>query len=173
MSESGLVSFVVIAYNEAGNIARILAPINALEGLSRYQVIVVDDGSRDETARIVTNIAVRNPCVWLTRLAQNHGRGYARSRGMAEANSEFIATVDADIVLPPDWLLHTRAGLHGHDAVGGTAIPDGEVAYIHKRFRLVPRFVGHTTSVTGSSAGYRRQVFGVAKFDQAAEALQT
>jgi GT2 family glycosyltransferase len=165
VSESGLLSFVVIAYNEAGNIARTLASINALEGLSRYEVVVVDDGSRDETGQIVTNIAARNPCVRLIRLAQNHGRGYARSRGIAEANGEFIATVDADIILPPDWLLRARAALDGHDAVGGTAIPDGDVAYIHKRFRLVPRFVGHTTSVTGSNALYRRRVFDIAKFD--------
>lgn len=167
MPENGLVSFVVIAYNEAGNIARTLASINILEGLSKYEVIVVDDGSRDETAQIVTNIAVRNPCVRLIRLVQNRGRGYARSRGIAEANGELIATVDADIVLPLDWLLRARAGLHGHDAVGGTAIPDGDVAYIHKRFRLVPRFVGHTTSLTGSNALYRREVFGVVKFDPA------
>jgi GT2 family glycosyltransferase len=165
MSESCLVSFVVIAYNEAGNIARTLASINTLEGLSKYEVIVIDDGSRDETAQIVTNIAAQNPCVRLISLVHNHGRGYARSRGIAEASGEFIATVDADIVLPPDWFLRVRAGLRGHDAVGGTAIPDGDVAYIHKRFRLVPRFVGHTTSVTGSNALYRREVFGIVKFD--------
>jgi GT2 family glycosyltransferase len=167
LSENGLVSFVVIAYNEAGNIARTLASINTLEGLGKYEVIVVDDGSRDETTQIVANITVQNPCVRLIRLAQNHGRGYARSRGITEANGEFIATVDADIVLPPDWLLRAQAGLHDHDAVGGTAIPDGDVAYIHKRFRLVPRFVGHTTTVSGSNALYRRAVFGIVKFDPA------
>ena len=165
MLEGQLVSFVVIAYNEAGNIARTLCAINALDGLSSYEVIVVDDGSRDETAQIVTKIAAENPCVRLVRLAQNHGRGYARSRGIAEANGQFIATVDADITLPPDWLLRAQAALNGHDAVGGTAVPDGDVAYIHKRFRLVPRLVGHTTSVTGSNALYRREVFAVAEFD--------
>jgi GT2 family glycosyltransferase len=167
VTESELVSFVVIAYNEADNIARTLASIAALKGLSKYEVIVVDDGSRDNTVQVVTEIAAQNPRVRLVKLPENHGRGYARSRGIAEANGEFIATVDADITLPPDWYSRARAALCGHDAVGGTAIPDGDVAYIYRRFRFVPRFVAHTTSVTGSNALYRREVFGVVKFDPA------
>ena len=167
MPENGLISFVVIAYNEAKGIACTLASISALKELGRYEVIVVDDGSRDRTAEIVAEIAAQNSCVRLIRLTENHGRGYARARGIAEANGKFIATIDADIILPPDWLLRARTALQDHDAVGGTAVPDGDVAYIYKRFRLVPRFVGHTTSVTGSNALYRREVFDIAKFDPA------
>jgi glycosyltransferase involved in cell wall biosynthesis len=164
---SEYVSFVVIAYNEAENIARTLDSINALDGLEKHEVIVVDDGSHDGTAKAVKAIAAKNPCVRLIRLAENYGRGYARRTGIAEATGELIATVDADIILPRIWLLSARAALRGHDAVGGTAVPDGDVAYIYKRFRLVPRLVGHTTSVTGSNALYRREVFDIVKFDSA------
>ena len=167
MPDNGLISFVVIAYNEAKSIARALASIDALKDLDRHEVIVVDDGSHDRTAEIVAKIAAQNSCVRLIRLTENHGRGYARARGIAEASGNFIATVDADIILPSDWLLRARIALQDHDAVGGTAVPDGDVAYIYKRFRLVPRFVGHTTSVTGSNALYRREVFDIAKFDPA------
>lgn len=165
MSNNEFVSFVVIAYNEAGNIARTLASIDALEGLGRYEVVVVDDGSRDKTAQVISEISYRNSNVRLVRLLLNQGRGYARSKGIAEARGTFIATVDADIILPPDWLVRARAAIHDHDAVGGTAIPDGDVAYIYRRFRLTPRFVGHTTAVTGSNALYRREVFELVSFD--------
>ena len=167
MPEDGLVSFVVIAYNEAESIARTLASINAQEELGRYEIVVVDDGSRDRTAEIVTEIVAQNPAVRLIRLPENRGRGHARARGIAEANGNLIATVDADIILPADWLRRARAALQDHDAVGGTAVPDGDVAYIYHRFRLVPRCVGHTTPVSGSNALYRREVFDIARFDPA------
>jgi GT2 family glycosyltransferase len=165
--EESFVSFVVIAYNEEANIARTLAAITALEELGEYEVIVVNDGSRDNTAQVVGDIAMRNPCVRLIDIAENCGRGYARSKGITAARGELIATVDADILLPRDWLARTRAALRDHDAVGGTAVPDGDVAYLCKRFRLVPRLVGHTTTVTGSNGLYHRGVFDVVNFEPA------
>jgi glycosyltransferase involved in cell wall biosynthesis len=165
--EESFVSFVVIAYNEAANIARTLGAIMALEKLNGYEIIVVDDGSHDDTAQIVRNITAHNPSVRLIELTENRGRGYARSVGISAARGELIATVDADIILPADWLTRTRTALREYDAVGGTAVPDGDVTYLHKRFRLTPRFVGNTTPVTGSNALYRRKVFEVASFDPA------
>jgi GT2 family glycosyltransferase len=165
--EDAFVSFVVIAYNEQANIARALAAIAGLDELGEHEVIVIDDGSADGTAQVVADIAARNPRVRLIRLPENRGRGYARSRGVAAARGDHIAMVDADIVLPADWLTRTRAALADHDAVGGTAVPDGDVAYIGRRLRLVPRVVHATTTVTGNNGLYRRAVFDVAGFDPA------
>ena len=167
MSESGLVSFVVIAYNEAANIARTLAAINALDGLADREILVVDDGSRDGTARIVKEIATADPRVRLIELGENRGRGFARNEGITAAKGEFIATVDADIVLPADWLTRLRAAMSGHDGVGGTAVPDGDATYLHRRFRLSPRLVASSTIVTGNNGLYRREVFDVVRFDPA------
>jgi hypothetical protein len=162
-----LVSFVVIAYNEAGNIGRTLDAITALAGLAQqgYEVIVVNDGSHDRTADIVADRAARNPGINLIDLPTNRGRGYARATGIGAAQGELIATVDADIILPGDWLLRAEAALAGYDAVGGTAVPDGDVAYVFQATGLAPRVVGHTTAVTGSNALYRRQVFDLVAFD--------
>jgi hypothetical protein len=161
------VSLVVIAYNEAGNIGRTLDAIGALDGLGQYEVVVVNDGSRDGTADVVRDRAARNPRIRLIDLPKNRGRGYARSTGIAAAEGELIATVDADIILPPDWFVRAQAALPGHDAVGGTAVPDGDVAYVFQATRLVPRVIGHTTTVTGSNALYRRRVFEIVGFDPA------
>jgi hypothetical protein len=161
------VSLVVIAYNEAGNIGQTLDAIGALDGLGQYEVVVVNDGSRDGTADVVRDRAARNPRIRLIDLPKNRGRGYARSTGIAAAEGELIATVDADIILPPDWLVRAQAALPGHDAVGGTAVPDGDVAYVYQATRLVPRVIGHTTTVTGSNALYRRRVFEIVGFDPA------
>jgi GT2 family glycosyltransferase len=167
MSEESFVSFVVIAYNEAANIARTLSAIAQLEGLGEYEVIVVDDGSSDDTGLIVADIARRNPTVQLIQLPANRGRGYARSRGIAAARGGLIATVDADIILPVGWLARSRAALAHHAAVGGIAVPDGDVAYVHRRCKLTPRVVPGTATVTGNNGLYRREVFQVVGFDPA------
>jgi GT2 family glycosyltransferase len=161
------VSFVVIAYNEAANIARALGAIAELDDLGDHEIIVVDDGSSDGTAQVVADIAARDPWVRLIELPENRGRGYARCTGVAAACGGLIAMVDADITLPADWLARARAALADHDAVGGIAVPDGDVAYIHRRFRLEPRVVRGSTSVTGNNGLYRRAVFEEVGFDPA------
>jgi glycosyltransferase involved in cell wall biosynthesis len=165
--EQPAVSFVVIAYNEAATIERALDSILAQDGLASHEVIVVDDGSTDETAARVAALARRDSDVRLIRLEQNRGRGFARDTGIRLARGRVIATVDADIVLPPGWLSECQRELASADAVGGTALPDGDVAYICSRFRLEPRPVAHTTTVTGSNAAYRRELFDRVSFDPA------
>ena len=167
MQGEEFVSFVVIAYNEAANIAATMCAITALHGLEKYEVLVVDDGSRDGTADIVAAFAEHEPSVRLIRLPENRGRGHARAVGVAEARGNLIATVDADIILPRDWLIRARSALHGHDAVGGTAVPDGDVAYLHRRFGLTPRVRPHAATVTGSNGLYRSKVFTAVRFDPA------
>ncbi len=162
-----MISFVVIAYNEAAAIGPALASITQLTGVGAHEIIVVNDGSRDGTAEVVAALAARNPRIRLIDLPANRGRGYARRTGIAAARGGLVATVDADIILPADWLERSRAALTGHDAVGGTAVPDGDVAYLCRRFRLTPRVVGATTTVAGSNGLYRRGVFDVVGFDAA------
>ena len=165
MPEKGLTSFVVIAYNEAANISDTISVIMALDELGQHEIIVIDDGSCDGTAEIVGEIAGSNNAVRLIELGTNHGRGFARHRGIAEARGEFIATVDADIILPRDWLVRARSAIENYDAVGGTPVPDGDVAYLYRKFRLTPRLVGNTTTVTGNNGLYRHDVFKAVSFN--------
>jgi glycosyltransferase involved in cell wall biosynthesis len=159
-------SFVVIAYNEAPNIARTLNSIAAQTGLpAETEVVVVDDASTDDTAAIVERVAAEHPFVRLVRLPRNSGRGFARATGIDAASGELIATIDADIVLPPDWYTRCRDGMGDLDAVGGIAVPDGDVCYLYNRFGLEPRPVMHTAELTGNNALYRRKVFELVGFD--------
>jgi glycosyltransferase involved in cell wall biosynthesis len=167
MPDNIFVSFIVIAYNEELNIARTINSITELEDLGEHEVVVVDDGSRDGTARIVSGIALRNPNVRLIKLPGNYGRGYARNTGITAARGALIAMIDADIILPGNWLARTYDALANHDAVGGIAVPDGDVAYVHKRFGLAPRVLHGTATVAGSNGLYRREIFDVANFDPA------
>ncbi len=67
---------------------------------SFLEVIVVDDGSRDSTARLVEEFARQRPCVRLLRNPGNRGKGYAVRHGMLEAKGKWILYTDADLSSP-------------------------------------------------------------------------
>jgi len=160
-------SFIVIAYNDERTIGDCLSHILGQDGVDDVdvRVIVVDDGSVDRTASLVEELAHRHPQITLVRLGRNQGRGAARAAGLEVATGQFIAFVDADILLPPHWLSTCIGALGDADAVGGIAVPDGDVAFIANRFKLRPKVVRHATAVSGSNGLYRSAVFSVAGFD--------
>ena len=160
------VSFVVIAYNEAPNIERCLRSVLSQRGARVVEAVVVDDASSDETPDIVARVATEDRRVQLVRLNANMGRGNARATGVGAATGDLIAMVDSDIVLPPDWLERCLASLPGHQAAGGTAVPDGDVAYVYRAFGLSPRGRRSTMTLTGNNALFRREVFGTVGFDR-------
>lgn len=159
------ITFVVIAYNEERNIAACLRAILAQRGLPPTRVVVVDDGSTDSTAAIVRRLQIENGDIQLVSQA-NAGRGAARSIGFSLARGDLIAMVDADIILPPNWFETCIAELDGVDAVGGVAVPDGDVTYIWRRFGLNAKPTLPTMPVAGSNALYRRELLSNLGFDR-------
>jgi glycosyltransferase involved in cell wall biosynthesis len=162
------VSFVVIAHNEEATIVSCLSAISSQTGARSFEILVVDDGSHDETAALVKQFGADRPgTVTLLQHTLNRGRGAARQTGLKAARGELIAMVDADIVLPGDWLQRCAAALvaDGVDAVGGIALPDGDVSYLHRQFGLLPRIVPPTVPVSGCNGLYKRGVFETVSVD--------
>ncbi|MBI4887704.1 MAG: glycosyltransferase family 2 protein [Acidobacteria bacterium] len=94
-------SIVVPAYNESGDIR---ATCEALLRLTpQPEVIVIDDGSTDDTAAIVRQYLTR-PSVTLIQQPSNRGQGVARNVGVRAATGDVVVFVDADVRLPPDFL---------------------------------------------------------------------
>lgn len=99
-------SVVIPAYNEADGIAAVVERVLAVGpqlsnvGVGDLEVIVVDDGSCDETARIVANY----PKVRLICHETNHGYGAALKTGFRHASGELLAFLDADGTYPPESL---------------------------------------------------------------------
>lgn len=87
------VSVVVAAWNAADFVAAAVRSALAQDGVA-MEVVVVDDGSRDATAAIVTSIGdSRCRCI---RLEKNEGPGAARNRGFDVARGDWVAVLDAD-----------------------------------------------------------------------------
>lgn len=91
-------SFIVPAYNSGTFLARCLDSI-VTQDFDDYEVIVIDDGSTDDTGDIALGYGASNPRVKLVRQA-NAGQGAARNAGMAAATGDYFWFVDSD-----DWLM--------------------------------------------------------------------
>jgi glycosyltransferase involved in cell wall biosynthesis len=162
------VSVVVIAFNEERRIVDCLDSILRQRPTIRFEVVVVDDGSTDGTLRIVDGFASRDGRVRSVPLPTNLGRGAARAAGVTAARGRHIAFVDADIVLPETWLATVRAALDGCAAVGGHAVPDGDVAALFRIFHLRPKVVAGTGEVTGNNVLFDGAVLRTQSFDPTA-----
>jgi glycosyltransferase involved in cell wall biosynthesis len=160
MKKMKKISFIVIAYNEEKNIANCMISILNQRELknSDYEIIAVNDRSRDETANIVIDLIKNNKVIQLIDLKENMGRGFARYAGLKKANGDFIAFIDADITLPENWLEKVMPYMVQFDAVGGIAVPDGDVTYICQKFKLGPKPMPHTAGITGSNVIYKGEI---------------
>jgi dolichyl-phosphate beta-glucosyltransferase len=95
-------SIVLPAYNESERIASTLDRILAHGGKRdwRFEAIVVDDGSTDDTARIVDAYARKYPMLRLLENPGNRGKGYSVRHGMLEAHGDILLFSDADLSSP-------------------------------------------------------------------------
>lgn len=162
------ISFIIIAYNEERSIGRCLDSILGLSGLKEYEILVVNDGSKDKTAEVVEKYNEDNPQINLINIYPNAGRGAARARGVNAAHGEYIAFVDADIILPKDWLVVCFDQLNQYHAVSGMPVPDGDVGYIYSTFNLRPKVANPTTIINGSNGLYRAEILRHINFDESA-----
>jgi dolichol-phosphate mannosyltransferase len=101
-------SILIPAYNEEANIiATLKETVKVLENFNpSYEIIVIDDGSRDETCKKVTGfISSENNKVKIQSYFPNKGKGYALKYGTNFANGIYILFLDADLDLHPSHLV--------------------------------------------------------------------
>ena len=104
MSASALplqkVSVYIPAYNVSEFLAKSIESLLA-QTLRPDEILVIDDGSRDSSVEI----AARYPAVTVVRHATNKGLAAARNTAMHAARNELVASIDADCVADPSWLV--------------------------------------------------------------------
>jgi GT2 family glycosyltransferase len=105
------VTVVVALYNAAKTLDECLGSLGKLD-YPDYEVIVVNDGSTDESQSIID----RHPFRCIT--GENGGVSAARNRGLAAATGEIVAYIDSDAYADPDWLRYLVRTFLESDAVG-------------------------------------------------------
>jgi len=110
-SAEPLFTILCAAYNAAGTIGRTIASVLAQDD-GDWRLIVIDDGSTDDTAALARSAAGGDPRVEVITQA-NAGCGAARNTGAAASRSEFLCVLDADDAYLPGYLSSMRR-LIGH-----------------------------------------------------------
>jgi glycosyltransferase AglI len=139
-----LVSVVIPVYQDVPGLA------DTLDSLERqtlppteYEIIVSNDGGDPEVsalceARGVTEVPI----------VPNRGSYFARNRGIERAAGEYLAFVDADIVVPEDWLAVGRDALRAADYVGGPVrVDEVRATTPAERYEAATGFRGNTPDI--------------------------
>ncbi len=117
------ISIVVPVYNEQANLDEFLRrTIAVMDGLVQpYEIILVDDGSRDRSLEILKEWAVRRPDVLRAlQLSRNFGQHPAIRAGFQDVTGDVVVTLDADLQNPPEEIPKLLAKFEeGYDVVGG------------------------------------------------------
>ncbi|NOT28955.1 MAG: glycosyltransferase family 2 protein [Planctomycetes bacterium] len=113
-------SLVVPAFDEEPNLRLLYERIVAVFGARpSWELVLVDDGSRDGTGKVMRELALADPRVVAVFFEKNCGQTAALAAGVREARGSRIATLDADLQNDPADLPALLALLEGHDAVVG------------------------------------------------------
>ena len=99
----GLVSVVMAAYNAEKTIQQAVLSVLG-QTYQNLELLVVDDGSSDNTEAVVKELAVKDNRIKLMHSASNHGVSYARKYALKKARGSWVAILDSDDVWRPDKL---------------------------------------------------------------------
>ncbi|MGB7160506.1 MAG: glycosyltransferase family 2 protein [Tepidisphaeraceae bacterium] len=104
MPDAPYLSLVIPCYNEQENVPMLLERVGA--ALARvgkpFEVVIVDDGSTDDTPRLLCDAMTKYPWLRVIRMARNGGQSAAFEAGFEAARGQLIATIDADLQNDPE-----------------------------------------------------------------------
>lgn len=137
-NNSDFISFIIPAYNEGEKIYKNL--LECLRVVRRYgvpfELVVVNDGSSDNTIQEIRRAAAHNPEVVPVSYAQNAGKGNALKVGARRASGNLVVFMDADLEIHPKHAMKFMYMLKATEAdvvIGSKRHPDSKVDYPTKR----------------------------------------
>jgi glycosyltransferase involved in cell wall biosynthesis len=157
-----LVTIIIPAYNEAPTIELVLRRVCDLD--LRAEILVVDDGSSDDTTAIVEGLSGELPSVRLIRHERNQGKGAAVRNGIGESTGDIVLIQDADLEYDPRDLPKLLAPLLEGvaDVVYGSRLRGGEPQRAHmfwhyagNRFLSLLTNVLYNTTISDMEVGYK------------------
>lgn len=151
------ISVVVPAYNEAESLEAVhRGLVEVLEELGRsYEILFVDDGSRDSSFDILAAIQARDPHVKVVRLRRNFGQTAAMSAGFRYAKGRLVIPMDADLQNDPRDIPRLVAKIdEGYDVVSGWRIDRQD----HFLSRRIPSMIANW--LIGAVTGVKLHDYG-------------
>lgn len=124
-SESPCVSIILCTYNRSARLASAIQSIVNQTGEVPFELIVVDNNSKDDTAAVVRSFQTGSASV-IYLFEKRQGKSYALATGIEAARAEMVAFTDDDVIVSPEWVSSTYRSLRAHPAagyVGGKVLP--------------------------------------------------
>jgi glycosyltransferase involved in cell wall biosynthesis len=119
------VTIILCTYNRCDSLGRALQSLaaSAMPDETDWEVLVVDNNSKDQTRAVVEEFSARYPGRFHYLFEGQQGKSHALNRGVHESCSDVLAFVDDDVTVEPSWLHNLTSVLHG----GGWAGSGGRV----------------------------------------------
>lgn len=146
-----MLSVVIPAYHEQEMVP--IAAKTVGEILSRaqipYELIFVDDGSKDATWERILSTAQEDPCVRGVRFSRNFGKEAAIFAGLQQARGDCVACIDCDLQHPPEKLVEMyRLWEQGYEVIEGVKSDRGKESVVHRMFtKLFYALISRATKV--------------------------
>lgn len=122
------VTVVLCTFNRCHSLARTLdsVAVSKLPDSVEWEVLVVDNNSRDQTREVVEEYCRRYPGRFRYVFEAQPGKSYALNRGIQEAKGDVLAFMDDDVTVEPTWLQNLTRPLQGAQwaGVGGRILPE-------------------------------------------------
>lgn len=153
-------SLVITVYNEEDNIEPLLKQIDTALFEYEYEIILIDDGSTDDTLRRIENI--KNPRVKLIVFTRNFGQTAAMAAGMQAASGAYIVTLDGDLQNDPTDIPMMLRKLKNEDwdMVAGVRKNRQDGALLRKLpSKIANKFIRNITGITLRDYGCTLKVF--------------
>lgn len=145
MARTPDLSIIIPAYNEGSRIGPTIRDIVGYcrTGQRAFELILVDDGSRDDTSSVVRLLSHEFPELRLIRLAANHGKGYAVRTGVLNAIGRIVLFADADGATPIGEIERLETALaEGADVAVGSRALRAEGVQVHAK--MYRHLIGRT-----------------------------
>jgi glycosyltransferase involved in cell wall biosynthesis len=147
--ELRLLSVVAPVYNEEATVAAFYERVStALEGLP-IEIVLVNDGSKDGTEKIIDGLAASDPRVRIVHLSRNFGHQTALTAGLDHARGDAVVMLDADLQDPPEVIKELLAKWReGVDVVYAVRERrSGETRFKLATARIFYRFMGSISNI--------------------------
>lgn len=162
------VTILIPCYNEEDNAEETIRAC-AAQSWPDFEIIAVNDGSRDRTADVLDRLAAQIPRLRVVHLAQNQGKAMALRAGAMVANGEVLVCIDGDAILHPDcvaWLVRRFARRPRLGAVTGNPrirnrssllglLQVGEFSATIGLIKRTQRLTGRVFTVSGVVVAFR------------------
>jgi len=166
------ISVIIPMFNEEDNVLRTLTEVNSvLKVYDDYEIIAVDDGSKDQTLRLTKEFSSNNQNVRVVAQQVNMGMGKALRTGFEHAKGDIIITIDADLSYNASHINLLASELINDNtvdiAVGSPYMEGGDVKNVpfNRLFisRVANKFVGYSmpenlSTVTSVLRAYKSEV---------------